>query len=329
MVIGLGSMIGAGIFAALGPAAAAAGSGLLVGLAVAAVVAYCNATPRPGWPPCTRSPAAPMCTAVNGWAILGVSGRLGVRGRQDRIVCSDGADRRRLRVARPRASVAVIAVVALTAVNYRGVQKSALLTRVIVAVVLAVLAFVVVVSLSSDQADVARLDIGADGTHRRGAAGRRAVVLRLRRVRPDRHARRGGPRPRPHHPARDPAGAGHHPGRLRCGRGRGAGGAGRRGLGASRPRWPTRSAPPAWRPGARGADRRGDRRAGLAAGPGPGGVAHHVGDGPRPSPAARAGRGPPAVQGAPSRRAGRRASSWWSPQPSICGARSGSPRSEC
>ena len=43
-VIGLGSMIGAGIFAALGPAAAAAGSGLLVGLAVAAVVAYCNAT---------------------------------------------------------------------------------------------------------------------------------------------------------------------------------------------------------------------------------------------------------------------------------------------
>ena len=44
VVIGLGSMIGAGIFAALAPAAAAAGSGLLAGLAVAAVVAYCNAT---------------------------------------------------------------------------------------------------------------------------------------------------------------------------------------------------------------------------------------------------------------------------------------------
>ena len=43
VVIGLGSMIGAGIFAALGPAARAAGSGLLLGLAVAAVVAYCNA----------------------------------------------------------------------------------------------------------------------------------------------------------------------------------------------------------------------------------------------------------------------------------------------
>ena len=43
VTIGLGSMIGAGIFAALAPAAAAAGSGLLLGLAVAAVVAYCNA----------------------------------------------------------------------------------------------------------------------------------------------------------------------------------------------------------------------------------------------------------------------------------------------
>jgi len=42
--IGLGSMIGAGVFAAFGPAAAAAGSGLLVGLAIAAVVALGNAT---------------------------------------------------------------------------------------------------------------------------------------------------------------------------------------------------------------------------------------------------------------------------------------------
>lgn len=44
VVIGLGSMIGVGIFAALAPAAAAAGSGLLLASAVAGVVAYCNAT---------------------------------------------------------------------------------------------------------------------------------------------------------------------------------------------------------------------------------------------------------------------------------------------
>lgn len=42
-VIGLGSMIGAGIFTALAPAAAAAQAGLVIGLAIAASVAYCNA----------------------------------------------------------------------------------------------------------------------------------------------------------------------------------------------------------------------------------------------------------------------------------------------
>ena len=44
VVMGLGSMVGAGVFAALAPAAAAAGSGLLIGLAGAGVVAYFNAT---------------------------------------------------------------------------------------------------------------------------------------------------------------------------------------------------------------------------------------------------------------------------------------------
>ena len=43
VVVGLGAMIGAGVFSAFAPAAAAAGSGLLIGLALAAGVAYCNA----------------------------------------------------------------------------------------------------------------------------------------------------------------------------------------------------------------------------------------------------------------------------------------------
>jgi APA family basic amino acid/polyamine antiporter len=43
VVIGLGSMTGAGVFAAFGPAARAAGTGLLIGLLTAAVIAYCNA----------------------------------------------------------------------------------------------------------------------------------------------------------------------------------------------------------------------------------------------------------------------------------------------
>ena len=40
VMIGLGSMIGAGVFSAFAPAAAAAGAGVLVGLLLAAVVAY-------------------------------------------------------------------------------------------------------------------------------------------------------------------------------------------------------------------------------------------------------------------------------------------------
>jgi APA family basic amino acid/polyamine antiporter len=47
VIIGLNSIIGAGVFAGFAgfaPAAQAGGAGLLLGLAVAALVAYCNAT---------------------------------------------------------------------------------------------------------------------------------------------------------------------------------------------------------------------------------------------------------------------------------------------
>ena len=44
VVIGAGSMLGAGVFAVWGPAADAAGAWLLLGLAIAGVVAFCNAT---------------------------------------------------------------------------------------------------------------------------------------------------------------------------------------------------------------------------------------------------------------------------------------------
>ncbi len=43
VVVGLAAMLGAGVFVAFAPAAAAAGSGLLVGLGIAATVAFCNA----------------------------------------------------------------------------------------------------------------------------------------------------------------------------------------------------------------------------------------------------------------------------------------------
>ena len=61
-------------------------------------------------------------------------------------------------------AVAVAAVVALTAVNYIGVQKAAWLTRILVGVVLAVLAAVVVAALSSTESDLTRLDLGGGAT---------------------------------------------------------------------------------------------------------------------------------------------------------------------
>jgi len=44
VVLGLGSMLGAGVFAVWAPATRAAGAAVLLGLVLAAAVAYCNAT---------------------------------------------------------------------------------------------------------------------------------------------------------------------------------------------------------------------------------------------------------------------------------------------
>ncbi|WP_380791041.1 APC family permease [Streptomyces albidoflavus] len=165
VMIGLGAMIGAGIFAALAPAARAAGSGLLAGLALAAVVAYCNATSSARL--AVRYPASGG-TYVYGrerlgefWGVLAgwgfVVGKTASCAAMALTVGSyvwPGQEH----------AVAVAAVVALTAVNYAGVQKSALLNRIVVAVVLAVLAAVVVSALTSGTARAARLDVGSDAT---------------------------------------------------------------------------------------------------------------------------------------------------------------------
>ncbi|MGB0435479.1 MAG: APC family permease [Mycobacterium sp.] len=166
VTLGLGSMIGAGIFVALAPAAAAAGTGLLMGLAIAAGVAYCNAMssarlaahyPRSGG------------TYVYGRERLGAfwghtAGWSFVVGKT--ASCAAMALTIGYYVWPAHAhAVAVASVVALTAFGYAGIQKSALLTRVIVAVVLAVLAMVVVVVAGFGDADPSRL-VGDDAPYR-------------------------------------------------------------------------------------------------------------------------------------------------------------------
>lgn len=160
VVIGLGSMIGAGVFVVFGPAAAAAGPALLIGLAVAAVVAYCNATSS-----ARLAALYPLSggTYVYGRERLGefwgyLAGWSFVVGKTASCAAMALTVGLYLWPAHAHA-VAVAAVVALTAVNYRGVQKSALLTRAIVAVVVAVLAGVVVTAVVSGDADPGRVTL--------------------------------------------------------------------------------------------------------------------------------------------------------------------------
>nr|WP_255456818.1 MULTISPECIES: APC family permease [unclassified Mycolicibacterium] len=151
VTIGLGSMIGAGIFVALAPAARAAGTGLLAGLAIAAVIAYCNAT--------SSARLAAVYPASGGTYVYGRE-RLGafwgyLAGWGFVVGKTASCAAMALTVgfyAWPSHAhaVAVAAVVALTAVNAVGVQKSAWLTRMIVAVVLTVLAVVVVTALGAN-----------------------------------------------------------------------------------------------------------------------------------------------------------------------------------
>ncbi|MFD4117070.1 APC family permease [Streptomyces niveus] len=161
VVVGLGAMLGAGVFVALGPAAGAAGSGLLWGLAVAALVAYCNAMSSArlavdypasgGTYVYGRERLGPFWGWLAGWAfVVGKTASCAAMALTVGAYVWPGQAH----------AVAVAAVVVLTAVNYGGVQKSATLTRVIVAVVLGVLAAVVVVSLGSDAADAGRLGLG-------------------------------------------------------------------------------------------------------------------------------------------------------------------------
>jgi basic amino acid/polyamine antiporter, APA family len=165
VVIGLGSMIGAGIFAALAPAAGAAGSGALIALAIAAVVAYCNATSSARL--AARYPASggtyvygrerlgPFWGHLAGWGfVVGKTASCAAMALTVGAYAWPGH-------ARP---VAVAAVVTLTAVNYVGVQKSAWLTRVIVLLVVAVLAVVVAVCLTGQGTDAAQLKPTGDAT---------------------------------------------------------------------------------------------------------------------------------------------------------------------
>lgn len=163
VVIGLGSMVGAGVFAAFGPAAAAAGPALLAGLAVAAVVAYANATASAqlaaqyptsgGTYVYGRERLGPWWGFLAGWCfVVGKTASCAAMALTFAAYTVPPAWQR---------PVAAGAVLALTAVNLRGVTRTARLTRVVVAVALAALATLVVAGLAGGDPSWARATSGA------------------------------------------------------------------------------------------------------------------------------------------------------------------------
>jgi APA family basic amino acid/polyamine antiporter len=149
VVMGLGAMIGAGIFTALAPASAAAGRDLLLGLLLAAAVAYCNATssaalaalyPESGGTYIYgRKRLSPFFGALAGWGF--VVGKVASCAAMALTFANYAAPEH-------SKALAVSAVVALAIVNYFGIAKTAFATRMIVAFVLACLAVVMFGTLS-------------------------------------------------------------------------------------------------------------------------------------------------------------------------------------
>ncbi|MDN3444624.1 APC family permease [Microbacterium sp. APC 3901] len=149
VAIGLGSMIGAGVFSVWAPAIGVAGSGILIALAIAALVAYCNATASAqlaaahpvagGTYAYARAEIGPWWGFVAGWSF--VIGKIASCAAMAMTFAAYAAPEGW------QVPVAVAAVVALAAVNCFGVTRTAVVTRILVVASLLGLALVVATGL--------------------------------------------------------------------------------------------------------------------------------------------------------------------------------------
>lgn len=150
IAIGLGSMIGAGAFAVWRPAIDAAGSWILVALALAAVVAFCNATSSAQL--AAVHPVAGGSYAYGnaelgawwgylaGWCfIIGKLASCAAMAMTFATYAAPGYEK----------PVAIAAIVALTIVNLLGVTRTALATKILVVIVLVVLVFVAAAGIAA------------------------------------------------------------------------------------------------------------------------------------------------------------------------------------
>lgn len=139
--IGAGSMIGAGLFAAFAPAAAAAGNWLLLSLALAAFLAFANATssaqlaaqhPESGGTYIYGNRQLGHAWGfAAGWCfVIGKTASCAAMAMTFAAYLAPGYEK----------PLAVAAVATLTAVNYRGITRTAALTKILVTLVLLALA---------------------------------------------------------------------------------------------------------------------------------------------------------------------------------------------
>jgi APA family basic amino acid/polyamine antiporter len=152
VVLGLASMVGAGVFAAFTPAAAAAGSGLLIGLGLAAAVAWANATSSAqlaaqypvsgGTYVYGRERLGHTWGFLAGWGF--VVGKTASCAAMALTVATYalGGEARAARV------VGLVVVAAMTVVVLRGIGRTARLARVLLTTTLLGLAIVVAVVLA-------------------------------------------------------------------------------------------------------------------------------------------------------------------------------------
>jgi basic amino acid/polyamine antiporter, APA family len=172
VTVGAGSMIGAGVFSAWGPATDAAGDGVLIALLVAAVVAFCNATssaqlaavhPESGGTYVYgHRQLGPVWGFLAGWGFV-----VGKIASCVAIALTAGAylwpDHARL--------VAVAAAALIAVVNIGGLTRTVLVTKCLLAVALAALTAAVVAGWSSPTTSlsgVTPLDTSPAGVMRGG-----------------------------------------------------------------------------------------------------------------------------------------------------------------
>lgn len=158
VVIGLGAMIGAGVFAVFAPAAQAAGAALLIGLGIAALVAYCNATssaqlaatyPTSGGTYIYgRERLGPWWGYLAGWGF--VVGKIASCAAMALTVVAY------LFPSAWQRPLAIGTVAVMTGITCLGVTRTARVTALLVSVVLATLVLAVVAAWAGGQPDIAR-----------------------------------------------------------------------------------------------------------------------------------------------------------------------------